>query len=367
MDPNFVHLKDALQHLPRGKFTELQGSGSKPYKIMHHEDGAYSCSCPAWRNQSAPGLTRTCKHLKQIRGSQKEEQRIQESDFERLARSMEDLPDVAPAPALAVTPPAPQKAPLGFRDVLLAEKWTPAVDPTGYWMSEKLDGVRAYWDGSDMFSRNGNRFDIPDWFRVLLPRQTHIDGELYVGPGKFNDAVSIVRSGRADPQRWQSIRYMVFDLPEHPGVFEDRMKALDRVASTIPFLALRQVLCTSPKHLKQFHDSVRARGIEGTMLREANSYYERKRSRTLLKVKDFMDTEARVVGYVPGAGRHKGRLGAYEAELPNGTRFSVGTGLSDKDREKPVRVGTQITVRFQELTPAGVPRFPSFVGVRDYE
>ena len=103
------------------------------------------------------------------------------------------------------------------------------------------------------------------------------------------------------------------------------------------------------------------------MLREANSYYERKRSRTLLKVKDFMDTEARVVGYVPGAGRHKGRLGAYEAELPNGTRFSVGTGLSDKDREKPVRVGTQITVRFQELTPAGVPRFPSFVGVRDYE
>ena len=368
MDPNFVYLKDALQNLPRGKFTEIQGSGSKPYKLTHHEDGAYSCSCPAWRNQSAPGLTRTCKHLKQLRGFQNEEKRIHESDFERLARSMEDLPVGDPNPLARPAPPLVQPVASGtFQNVLLAEKWTPLVDPTGYWMSEKLDGVRAYWDGSDMFSRNGNRFDIPDWFRVLLPRQTHTDGELYAGPGRFNEAVSIVRSGRADPQRWRNIRYMVFDLPEHPGVFEDRMRTLDHVASTLPFLALRQVLCTSPKHLKQFHDSVKMRGIEGTMLREANSYYERKRSSTLLKVKDFVDCEARVVGYVAGAGRHKGRLGAYEAELPDGTRFSVGTGLSDKDREKPVRVGTQISVRYQELTAGGVPRFPVFLAVRNYE
>jgi DNA ligase-1 len=301
-----------------------------------------------------------------LRGYGQEEKRVNESDFERLAKALEDVPEEAPQ----VTPaPMPTKPPEAFQDVLLAEKWTPAIDPTGYWMSEKLDGVRAYWDGSAMYSRNGNPFAIPDWFWRILPRGTAVDGELYVGPGKFNESVSIVRSGTADPARWRSsgIKYMAFDLPDHPGLFEDRMRALDRVASTLPFLALRQTLCTSPKHLKQFHDSVTVRGIEGTMLREPNSYYERKRSKTLLKVKDFHDVEARVIGYVPGAGRHKGRLGAYEAELKNGTRFSVGTGLSDKDREKPVRIGTVITVRYQELTPAGVPRFPSFISVRDYE
>ena len=367
MDPNYIPLREAVQHLPRGKFTEIQGSGSKPYKVTHHEDGAFSCSCPAWRNQGASGLVRTCKHLKQLRGTQAEEKRILESDFERLARTLEDLPVGDPNPPARPPPPVVPVSPPAFQEVLLAEKWTPAVDPTGYWMSDKLDGVRGYWDGRNMFSRNGNKFDIPDALRQGLPG-SHLDGELYAGPGRFNEAVSIVRSGTADSARWKNIKYMVFDLPEHPGVFEARMDALYRIAAKSPsFTVLSQTPCNSPRHLKQFHDLVRARGIEGTMLREANSYYERKRSRTLLKVKDFVDCEARVVGYVPGAGRHKGRLGAYEAELPNGTRFSVGTGLSDRDRDHPVRVGTQITVRYQELTPAGVPRFPSFIAVRNYE
>jgi DNA ligase-1 len=258
--------------------------------------------------------------------------------------------------------------------VLLAEKWTPATDPTGYWMSEKLDGVRAYWDGEGLYSRNGNRFSAPSWFTDLLPADTSLDGELYMGPGRFNEAVSIVRSKNPDA-RWRSIQYRIFDAPSG-APFEARM---ERVADVVvaaceayrgdcPIVRVHQTRCTGPQHLGKFHARVTAQGIEGTMLRAPGSAYERRRSASLLKVKDFHDAEARVVGYVPGEGKHRGRLGAYEAEdLQTGARFRVGTGMSDRQRENPAPKGSVITYRYQELTPAGIPRFPSFVAARDYE
>ena len=107
-----------------------------------------------------------------------------------------------------------------------------------------------------------------------------------------------------------------------------------------------------------------ALGGEGLMLRQPGSRYEAGRSTTLYKVKSFRDDEARVVGHLAGAGRHKGRLGALEVELRSGVRFSVGTGLSDAERENPPPLGAIITFRYQELSRDGVPRFPSYVGVR---
>ena len=100
------------------------------------------------------------------------------------------------------------------------------------------------------------------------------------------------------------------------------------------------------------------------MLRQPGSLYEAGRSATLLKVKTFHDAEARVVEHLPGCGRHLGRLGALAAELPDGTRFSIGTGLSDRERENPPPIGSIVTFRYQELTDRGAPRFPSFVRVR---
>jgi DNA ligase-1 len=85
----------------------------------------------------------------------------------------------------------------------------------------------------------------------------------------------------------------------------------------------------------------------------------------LLKVKSFLDAEARVIEHLPGEGRHKGRLGALVVETAGGTRFSVGTGFSDAEREAPPALGSVITFRYQELSTGGVPRFPSYIGVRD--
>jgi DNA ligase-1 len=117
-------------------------------------------------------------------------------------------------------------------------------------------------------------------------------------------------------------------------------------------------------HLKQELARLEALGGEGLMLRRAGSRYESGRSSPLLKVKSFHDAEELVLKHQDGAGRHKGRLGALLVELPDGTTFAVGTGFSDAERENPPLIGSTITFRYQELSEAGVPRFPSYIGMR---
>src|SRR5205807_7434506 len=122
--------------------------------------------------------------------------------------------------------------------------------------------------------------------------------------------------------------------------------------------------CKGIEHLQAELAKVEALGGEGLMLRQPNSRYAVGRSLILLKVKRFQDAEARVLVHEAGKGRHKGRLGALLVEMANGIRFAVGTGLSDLERGQPPAVGSFITFRYQELSDGGVPRFPSYVGIR---
>jgi DNA ligase-1 len=103
------------------------------------------------------------------------------------------------------------------------------------------------------------------------------------------------------------------------------------------------------------------------MLREPGSLYVPDRSMTCLKVKTFYDAEGVIIGYQPGRGKHKGRVGALICRRPDGVEFEVGTGLSDKERQTPPAVGVTITYSYKELTDAGKPRHASFIAVRDYE
>ena len=234
-------------------------------------------------------------------------------------------------------------------------------------MSEKLDGVRAYWDGTKLISRLGNTFWAPEWFLDALPKDMPLDGELFGGRKKFQRTVSIVRrQDRSDA--WREISYLIFDAPSQPGPFEDRLAAIETLLATRAVAHLRahpHEICRGVDHVREELARVEALGGEGLMMRKPGSKYESGRSSSLLKVKTFHDTEAVVISHLPGAGRHKGRLGALECDLPDGTRFSVGTGFSDAERESPPPVGSVITFRYQELTTDGVPRFPSYIGVRD--
>jgi DNA ligase 1 len=332
-----------MPDLRDGESVEVLGSGSKPY-VLKNVGGVYSCTCPAWRNQSVAIERRTCKHLRKLRGDSAEE-----------ARLGGDLP-VAPKPAQADT-----SAPA----LLLAEAWDGLTDPAGWWLSEKLDGVRAYWDGRQFWSRLGNTFHAPDWFSAGLP-DVPLDGELWLGRKMFQKAVSIVR--RQDKSdHWKDIRYVVFDAPALEKGFEQRLEFVGDVVRTTNSAFVQahdHQQCRGLEHLKSELTRLEALGGEGLMMRRAGSRYESGRSATLLKVKSFHDAEARVLKHLDGAGRHKGRLGALLVEMENGTTFSVGTGFSDAERDKPPPVGSVITYRYQELSDGGVPRFPSYVGAR---
>ena len=254
-----------------------------------------------------------------------------------------------------------------FSGVLLAKKWE-GEDPSGWWMSEKLDGIRAYWTGSKLMTRNGNEIHAPAWFTDSLP-SIALDGELIVGRGKFNKTVSAVKKKTPNEAEWKTVLYRVFDAPSVPGPCEKRWTAMKAAVKGLKHVkAVEQVKCKGTADLKKYHAKITKLGGEGVMLREAGSAYEKKRSSTLLKVKSFDDAEAKIVGYTEGTGRHKGRLGAYEAVLVGSRKkFKIGTGISDSERDDPLPIGTIVTVKFQELTPDGVPRFPSLVGARDYE
>lgn len=329
-----------------GESVEMQGSGSKPY-ILKNVGGVYSCTCPAWRNQSVGIERRTCKHLRKYRGDEAEET--------RLGGALPTKPIKADGEEGSTDEPK----------LLLAESWDNSLDPAGWWMSEKLDGVRAFWDGQQFLSRQGNLYHAPDWFVAGLPK-TPLDGELWLDRKAFQRTVSIVR--RQDKgEQWRSIRYLIFDAPGASGKFEERVEFLKEGNRgwKNQFSSIHEhAVCRDVEHLRAELQRIESLGGEGLMLREPGSKYVPGRSTTLLKVKTFHDAEAEVIGHEPGKGRHQGRLGALTVKLPNGKEVSIGTGFSDRDREQPPALGTLITFRYQELSDGGIPRFPSFVGLR---
>jgi DNA ligase-1 len=336
-----------MPDLQDGESVEMQGSASKPY-VLKNTGGVYSCTCPAWRNQSVAIEQRTCKHLRKLRGDAAEQARIGGALPQRPARSAggDDSEDAGPP-------------------LLLAESWDNATDLTDWWMSEKLDGVRAYWDGKQFLSRQGNLYHAPPWFIADLP-EAPLDGELWIDRKKFQRTVSIVR--RQDKSDlWKEVRFLVFDAPAATGNFEERLAFLkDALArKKLPYARPHEhARCENVAHLRAELTRVESLGGEGLMLRQPGSKYVAGRSSTLLKVKSFRDAEALVIGHQAGAGRHQGRLGALLVRLPDGTEFAVGTGFSDRERGTPPAIGATVTFRYQELSEAGVPRFPSYVGVR---
>jgi DNA ligase 1 len=333
-----------MPDLMDGESAQVQGSARTPY-ILKNVAGVYSCSCPAWRNQSLSIERRTCKHLRSYRGEQLERERLG------------SLPTPSPTTKSQGTRTVP--------NLLLAHPWDNDADLAGWWMSEKLDGVRAWWDGTKFYSRQGNIYHAPAWFTAGLP-SVPLDGELWLDRKAFQRTVSIVRR-HDQSDHWRQISFVAFDAPAATGSFEARQTVLREMfrETFVPYArVLPQDRCAGIGHLQTELARIEAIGGEGLMLRQPGSRYEAGRSSTLLKVKTFHDAEGVVMEHLPGKGRHAGRLGAVVVQLPNGLTFSVGTGFTDVQRQHPPTIGSLITYRYQELTDRGVPRFPSFVRVR---
>jgi DNA ligase 1 len=248
---------------------------------------------------------------------------------------------------------------------MLASKYDGTQDIKNWIMSEKLDGLRCVWDGEKLLTRNGNLFYPPDYFIKDFPKDIILDGELFMDRGEFQKTVSIVRK-HDKGDGWKKIKYLVFDGPAIPGGFSKRLKVLEEKLSTInsPYIKLHeQRVCKSAEHLEEEMKRITGLGGEGVMLRDPKSKYEHRRVKTMLKVKEFHDDEATVLGQEKGTGRLEQLMGALVVKNKAGKTFKVGSGFTDKERAKPPKKGTVITYRYFELTKDGIPRFPTFMRV----
>ncbi|MHB8937925.1 MAG: DNA ligase [Thiobacillus sp.] len=265
-----------------------------------------------------------------------------------------------PQPAWSGSPP-PAPA------MLLAEVYAADVDVTQYWISEKFDGVRAQWDGRTLRFRGGGSVPAPAWFTAGFPAQP-LDGELWIGRDQFDALSGTVRKIEPVDAEWRQVRYLIFELPGAAGDFSERIRLMQQIIAQagMPWLqAVGQTRVADRATLMNQLDAVMRAGGEGLMLHRADAPYLTGRSDALLKLKPWQDTEAVVVGYVPGNGKYLGMTGALTMEMPNGKRFRIGSGLTDALRRQPPPLGTRITYRYQHLTKNGLPLFPRYLRLRE--
>jgi DNA ligase-1 len=253
-------------------------------------------------------------------------------------------------------------------ELMLADIYRQGIDISQYRVSEKLDGVRARWDGTHLISRGGNVFAAPEWFTKGFP-VIPLDGELWMGRGRYEEVSAIVRTQQPH-DGWRNVRLMIFDLPAHGGTFDQRVIAMNRVMveSDSPYLAtIEQQHVKSEEDLLKWVHTVVEQGGEGLILHRETAYYASGRSQDLLKFKLFTDAEATVIGYRPGKGQFAGQTGSLIVRTDQGVTFSIGSGLSHEQRRRPPPLQSRVTFRYQGLTKNGVPRFPVFLRIRDEE
>lgn len=259
-------------------------------------------------------------------------------------------------PAYAVEPPPLQ----------LANVYHENIDLRAYWVSEKLDGVRAYWDGQQLVSRQGNIIHAPSWFTAHLPPEA-LDGELWIERSQFELVSGIVRQEQPDDAKWRQVKFMVFDMPKNPAVFTERIAVMEKIvaASQSPYLQLvKQYRIADHQQLMAQLQAVVKAGGEGLMLHRGDSLYQAARNDDLLKVKAFQDAEAIVIAYVPGQGKYQGMMGALLVENSDKVRFKIGSGFSGAQRRNPPGIGSVITYKYFGKGKNNVPRFASFLRVR---
>ncbi|HEU0198641.1 MAG TPA: DNA ligase [Nevskiaceae bacterium] len=261
-----------------------------------------------------------------------------------------------PLPTPAAAPPA----------VELVDIYPGHLDLSHYWVSEKYNGARGYWDGHELWTRGGQKIAAPAWFTKNWPTVA-MDGELWAGYGHFGQASAAVRAEHADDAAWRAITYRVFDLPGHGGAFDARVPAIRQTVAAIgdPWvIAIQQFRVADDTELHTALQRVLARGGEGLVLHRGDVPYRAGRGAGLYKLKPYLDAEARVVAIKPGHGRLQGVMGSLRVRRSDGREFSIGSGFTDAERAHPPRIGSWITYRYTSLTATGLPRFARFLRER---
>ena len=240
---------------------------------------------------------------------------------------------------------------------------------SAYLVSEKFDGVRAIWTGTELLTRSGNLINAPEWFTAPLP-DVWLDGELWTTHQDFARLSGIVRTQTPVDEEWQHVSYRVFDMPDKKLPFEQRYQNYTRLITKLdlPHLkTVKQQRVASDSALQDLLQQKLEHGAEGLILHLASAKHQGGRTEALLKLKPYDDEEAVVIGHLPGKGKYPHQLGALRVKNDRGQIFAIGSGLSDQDRLNPPAIGTVITYRYQGYTKKGLPRFARFLRIRDTE
>ena len=264
-------------------------------------------------------------------------------------------------PVIANNPNAPP--------LVLAEHFHDQIDLSRYWVSEKYDGARAWWNGVNFISRSGNIYQAPQWFTANLPNEV-LDGELWIARNQFQLLMQTIRDHVPDNAAWRAVKFMVFDAPKISGYFSERQQHIEELLNQntddwIQHVVQRQV--KSHSELTALLTELTAQGAEGLMLQREDLPYLVGRHYGLLKLKTYSDAEATVLGYRGGKGKYKDMLGSLLVEDQTGVRFRIGSGFSDKERNAPPPIGATITFRYQGKTSSGKPRFARYLRTRPSE
>lgn len=238
-----------------------------------------------------------------------------------------------------------------------------------YLLSEKYDGIRAIWKDRTLRTRNGTIIHAPKWFVQDLP-DVWLDGELWYKRGDFEYVASTVTKDKPIDTQWRKITYMVFDAPSYKITFEARATYY---TDLLDYLSLshvkpvRQFKVSTHDALSKLLEAYTKKGAEGLMLQKADAMFSNGRSGNLLKLKPYMDAEARVIAHLPGKGKYKDLLGSllvrYNSASGEALEFKIGSGFSDKVRHNPPPIGSVVTFTYHGFTQRGVPRFASFLRV----
>tara|TARA_B100000963_G_scaffold359069_1_gene385323 strand:+ start:7986 stop:9812 length:1827 start_codon:yes stop_codon:yes gene_type:complete len=271
-------------------------------------------------------------------------------------------------------------------------------DVTGWYMSEKFDGYRACYCPKDnhFYSRQNKPFNAPEWFLQAMPPRL-MDGELWIGRNRFQDMGAVRKKVPLD-EEWLNITFQVYDMPEHPGPFSERIKELSKMVKLAqakwnrkrtefeypfnkldcPLVLAKQIPLQSLDHLDQVYKEVLQQEGEGVMLKDPNSPYEGKRSSLLLKYKPNFDEEAIIIDYKPGQGKYTGMLGGFICKplINHDTYSSIDededhifaiSGMDDAVRESYQHthpIGTIISYEHSGKTNKGKPRFGRYTRIR---
>jgi len=270
------------------------------------------------------------------------------------------LPAALQATPVAQTQHVPMLAAATGADLVQSE------DLHNWLISEKYDGVRAYWDGHQLYSRSGYPINPPAEITRHWP-DVPLEGELWSGYGRYSEVSALINRHQTTADEWREVRFMLFDLPHWPGNFQQRYAQLEELIGTTEasnLTVIRQHRGLDQEALEQLFAETVEKGGEGLMMHRASALYQFGRSTDLRKLKPYQDAEATVIAHLPGKGRYTGMLGALLVEMDDGRRFRLGTGFSDAERADPPPVGSRVSFRYEGLTTHGLPRFARFLRIR---